>query len=155
MSDNDLFTILETPESITITFSSSMKNIDRTCNEAMRFIADWFESVNYSNEFKNNIFPIQLVMREGLTNAVRHGNRLDTCKTVKCCIRMTQNRLIHMEIEDEGEGFDWKKKRPKDIGIDETSEHGRGLLIIDKYFSKYWYNKVGNKLFLEKHIHLK
>jgi hypothetical protein len=38
--------------------------------------------------------------------------------------------------------------------MDETADHGRGLMIMEQYFSRYWYNESGNKLLLEKSISL-
>lgn len=159
MSHNDLFNVLETPESITITFSSTMENVDRTCSETIRFLMDFFSNSDCSSEvdcyecFKSHLFSIQLVMREGLTNAVRHGNCLNPSKTVECSVRMGPDYLLRVEIEDQGEGFDWKKIRFRGIDSDETSEHGRGLMIIEQYFAKYWYNDSGNRLVLEKPIY--
>jgi len=161
LSNNDLFNILETPESITITFSSTMENIDRTCDETIRFLMNFFKGLNCPEGadrykyLKNHLFSIQLVMREGLTNAVRHGNCLNARKTVKCSVQMNQNQVLRMEIEDQGEGFDWKKEQLREVDTTGSAEHGRGLLIMEQYFSRYWYNDIGNRLVLEKLIYFK
>lgn len=172
MSDSNNFNIDETPESITIVFSSTMKNIDRTCDETLRFLMNIFKDFpcpdsvkkeckkeqNCSDCLKSHLFAIQLVMREGLTNAVRHGNALNPYKKVKCNVRINRqsivNLLLHMEIEDQGNGFDWREEQ-KFKNLDEASEHGRGLMIMEQYVSRYWYNESGNKLTLEKSISLK
>lgn len=162
MSDNDLFNVMETPESITITFSSTMGNVDRVCGETIRFLINFFKEVSDCSEgvdcykcFTSHLFSIQLVMREGLTNAVRHGNCLNACKTVKCSVRINPNQLIRLEIEDQGDGFDWRKEQLRDVDANGAAEHGRGLLIMGQYFSRYWYNDRGNRLVLEKLICLK
>ncbi len=167
MSDsaNDQFDIHETAESITVTLSSTMGNVDRTCDEILRFLIDVFkglgtftkdnfqEELEYSEKFRSHLFAIQLVMREGLTNAVRHGNCLNASKTVRCSVQINENKELKVEIEDQGKGFNWRKKQNRK-GMDETSEHGRGLMIMERYFSRYWYNESGNKLVLEKNISL-
>ncbi|MBF0231873.1 MAG: ATP-binding protein [Desulfamplus sp.] len=163
MSDNDMFDVLETSEGITIIFSSTMDNVDRTCEEAVKFLMDSFkefhcpEGIDCSKCLKSHLFSIQLVMREGLTNAVRHGNRFNVFKKVKCSVNISSDNLLRMEIEDQGEGFDWRGEqlRDRDADVDDTAEHGRGLLIMQQYFSRYWYNDSGNKLILEKQISFK
>lgn len=144
MPDSNLFDIHETDGEITIVFSSTMQNIDRTCDETVRFLLDCIEGIS------EHLFSIQLVMREGLTNAVRHGNCLDKQKTVTYSVKVGSDRLLRMEIEDQGQGFNWQKEQKKKK--DDSQEHGRGLVIMGQYFSSYWYNEIGNKLILEKRI---
>ncbi|MBF0301612.1 MAG: ATP-binding protein [Desulfamplus sp.] len=165
MQDSYIFDIYKTHDSITIIFSSTMENIDRTCDETIRFLTDMFnqnsfsdgydiEEVECSESFQSHLFAIQLVMREGLTNAVRHGNRLNSSKTVRCSVQIIDNKVVKIEIEDQGKGFNWKKELESKC-MDDTLEHGRGLMIIEQYFSKYIYNERGNKLILEKNISYK
>ncbi|MBF0205057.1 MAG: ATP-binding protein [Desulfamplus sp.] len=167
-SDSEIFEIIETPESINMLFSSAMDNVDRACNESIRFLMDFFQGLDCAEEidcyegvdcsecFRTHIFSIQLVMREGLTNAVRHGNRLNVLKKVRCSVQVNPEQVLHIEIEDEGKGFNWAKEQNKDISeMDDSLDHGRGLVIMEQYFSRYWYNESGNKLVLEKQIPLK
>ncbi|MBF0112491.1 MAG: ATP-binding protein [Desulfamplus sp.] len=169
---NDRFEVHETPQSITIIFSSKMKNIDRTCDETLRFLMNISKDCSCEESekgqdcpeletkkpkcsqcFKSHLFAIQLVMREGLTNAVRHGNSLNPSKMVRVLVEMRHNEVLYIEIEDQGKGFDWRNEQHKGIDdIDEDSYHGRGLMIMEQYFSRYWYNDAGNKLTLEKNI---
>ena len=122
-----------------ISFPSTMENIDRADEETRAFLAD--------HDLQSEIFSVCLCMREGLTNAVRHGNHDNASKIVRYSLALSGNRLI-MEITDEGAGFDWKQ-----IGGIEpvfADDHGRGLAIIQRYFSSYAFNKKGNKLTLVK-----
>ncbi|MBF0572204.1 MAG: ATP-binding protein [Desulfamplus sp.] len=175
-TDNNQFHIYETDDSITITFSSTMENIDRTCEETTRFLIELFkrlesfhsnkfkceekyfkkelkQEIEYSEKLKSNLFAIQLVMREGLTNAVRHGNCFNVAKIVRCYVKIDQKQMLIVEIEDQGDGFNWKREQSKNIkDLDDDSDHGRGLMIMEQYFSRYWYNERGNKLTLEKNI---
>jgi serine/threonine-protein kinase RsbW len=59
---------------------------------------------------------------------------------------------MELVIEDEGEGFDWKKFKTQSLGEDE--DHGRGLIIMKTYFNKVSYNDRGNILYLGKKIGL-
>jgi serine/threonine-protein kinase RsbW len=138
VGQNDVHITHET-DRLTISFQSTMENIDRADQESRIFLE--------KSGLQSEIFPVCLCMREGLTNAVRHGHQNNASRIVKYSLSRTGNGLI-MEIEDEGDGFDWKsveKRKP-----DSDSEHGRGLVIIRKYFSTYTFNEKGNKLTLVK-----
>ena len=133
-----------TEESVSVTFSSTLENIDRTCDAVDGFLKQGFQ------EMAEHFFAIHLVMREALTNAVRHGNGLDPGKRVKFFMKIDQDRSIRMEIEDQGEGFDWQRARQRPPDDDE--DHGRGLVIMTAYFSSCGYNRKGNRLILEKRL---
>lgn len=133
-----------TEKSISITFSSTLENIDRICQEVSQFLDNGFKNM------EKHFFAINLVMREALTNAVRHGNELDPQKKVKFFLKIDQKRAIHMVIEDQGDGFDWHKA--KKFPPPDDDEHGRGLAIMTTYFSSCGYNKKGNRLILEKKL---
>lgn len=131
------------PDSMVITFSSDMKNIDRACAESMAFLSENVSCIPFKH------FPINLVIREGLTNAVRHGNLNDPEKTVRFST-LLEMQYILFTIEDQGPGFDWKKldlsfKRP-------DLETGRGLWIISRYSHEYGFNRRGNILYMKHPI---
>jgi len=141
MAGHNDFQIKHGVDRLTITFQSTMENIDRADQESRIFLE--------KSGLQSEIFPVCLCMREGLTNAVRHGHQNNRSKMVKYCLTRIGKELI-MEIEDEGDGFDWKsaeKRKP-----DSDSDHGRGLVIIRKYFSTYAFNEKGNKLTLVKNV---
>jgi len=83
MSLSDTFDISKTLNTMKVTFSSTMKNVDKTCDESIVFFTDQIKDVN------QHLFAIQLVMREGLTNAVRHGNKFQIDKLAKSSIKET------------------------------------------------------------------
>ncbi|MBF0199737.1 MAG: ATP-binding protein [Desulfamplus sp.] len=143
-TDRELFDIHEKDDGLSIIFASTMENVDRTCYEAGRFLKSVVEGISA------HLFSIQLVMREGLTNAVRHGNRMDAKKQVIFSIKIKQGEFIRMEIEDQGQGFNWQMEQQRDLNDDD--DHGRGLVIMKQYFSSYGYNERGNLLVLEKRI---
>lgn len=138
------FEVLKAPESIKIIFSSTMENIDKVCNQATEFL-----ELNLA-DIKPALFSINLVIREGLTNAVRHGNVNDSSKTVQFLLTIVEKQLIRIRIEDQGNGFDWKKQQEEELP--EDLDHGRGIIIMKTYFTRYSYNEKGNVLTLEKNI---
>ena len=63
------FDIAKEPDKISIVCNSTMDNIDKIYEETRSFLKE--------NNLNSEIFSVCLVMREGLTNAVRHGNKYD------------------------------------------------------------------------------
>ncbi len=144
IGDTPIFEVTQTLDSISFHFSSTMKNIDEVCEQSTRYLVSNIEGV------KKQLFAINLVMREGLTNAVRHGNASDPTKNVKFNLKINEDRFLKLVIEDEGDGFNWKRQMKEKLPSDQ--DHGRGIIIIDTYFTSYSYNEKGNILFLEKNL---
>jgi len=141
MAEYDDFHITHAKNQLKISFQSTLENIDRADKESRIFLQ--------KNKLQSEMFSVCLCMREGLTNAVRHGHQHDVSKIIGYSLTRTGEQLI-MEIEDEGDGFDWK--RVEKIKPDFESDHGRGLVIIREYFSTYTFNEKGNKLTLVKFL---
>lgn len=139
-----IFDVFKTEDSIRFDFSSTMKHIDAVCEEANRYLCSAVDGI------EKELFIINLVIREGLTNAVRHGNTNDPGKIVRFELSIINKEKIKMMIEDEGDGFDWREQRNETLADDQ--EHGRGIIIMGTYFSRYSYNEKGNILYLEKII---
>lgn len=131
-------------DSIGFVFSSTLENIDIVCRKTSDFLRSKIQGI------EPQLFPINLVIREGLTNAIRHGNKNDPQKNVRFQLVIKKGPSIQVEIEDQGRGFDWKKQRYEDLHEDE--DHGRGIIIMETYFTNYSYNEKGNILYLEKDI---
>lgn len=134
----------ESDTSLEVRCSSTMKYVDDICTAATAFLESKGEA------FTPHIFSINLVMREGLTNAVRHGNKSDPDKTIDFSLEVDTDNIIRVRIADQGEGFDWRNVREHPLS--DVADHGRGMPIMKAYFSHYRYNKKGNVLFLEKLI---
>ncbi|MDY0223208.1 MAG: ATP-binding protein [Desulfobacterium sp.] len=132
------------PNTLSITFSSTLENIDRICDEVSRFLDRNLKCT------EAHLFSINLVIREALTNAVRHGNNLDPEKKVKFFLKIERKKRLRIIVEDQGEGFDWQKARESPPGAND--DHGRGLAIMTTYFSSYCYNRKGNRLVLKKKL---
>jgi serine/threonine-protein kinase RsbW len=141
MKENNEIKIILKADQLTICLQSTMENIDKVDFQTKVFL----ENHNLQSE----IFSVCLCMREGLTNGVRHGHKNDSLKILRYSLTRTKKNLI-MEIEDEGEGFDWRAFEKTEPVFE--SDHGRGLAIIRKYFSKYEFNEKGNKLILIKFL---
>ncbi len=123
-------------DQLTMTFASTLENIDLADEETRQFLTE--------RGLETAIFAVCLSMREGMTNAVKHGHGSDAAKSVCYSLLVRENHLM-VEIEDEGPGFDWRAAQEKQPAVD--CDHGRGLAIIRRYSHNFWYNEKGNKLF--------
>jgi serine/threonine-protein kinase RsbW len=142
--ETGMFEVVESRDRLHIRFSSFMEHIDEVCKTVTRFLESKLEG------FAPHLFAIHLVLREGLTNAVRHGNNNDPDKLVDFQLGISREKSILLTIADQGEGFDWKKQ--KSYRLTGNEDHGRGIHIMETYFTRYSYNQRGNILHLEKTI---
>ena len=136
--------VVKEKNSLFIGFSSCMESIDEVCR-----IAESFLKLNIPKS-AHEMFALNLLMREGLTNAVRHGNKNDSTKDVGFQLKVVDNACVHMEIEDQGKGFDWGKQEVSQLPV--TEDHGRGIPIMRSYATWYGYNKEGNILYIRKEV---
>ncbi len=141
MTSKPVYTVNKKLNSLFISFASSMEEIEKVDQETRDFLKN--------NKLSSEIFSVSLVMREGLTNAVRHGHLYNPQKIISYSLKFQDNVLI-MEIEDQGEGFDWKAAQNQEMEL--SADHGRGLPIMNQYFTEYRYNEKGNKLTLIKNL---
>ena len=135
MHDKKKFEISKSGKQLSISFSSSMDTIDKIDIETRRLLKDELDD--------SHLFSLSLCMREGLTNAIKHGHRLDADKITQYTLTIGE-KAITIKIEDQGEGFDWRNVRKKKTNP--KLDHGRGLSIINEYCSEYRYNEKGNTL---------
>jgi len=143
MENNTTFNMSYGKNRLNTTFNSTMNNVDKACVHALEFLH------RMMNNFEHD-FEINLLMREGLMNAVKHGNAFALDKLVHFSIRFSPPDTILMEIEDQGEGFQWHK-----LGYnlpDDYAESGRGIFIIRQYCSLIKYNAKGNHLTIHKQL---
>lgn len=125
---------------LVLVMDSSLEQIDSAEHETRIFLKQ--------KGFETETFAVCLAMREGLTNAVRHGNRFSETKQVTFRLNLIPP-LVRMEIEDQGDGFDWRSLPATNPTV---SEHGHGWEIMQRYFDRCEYNDKGNVLILEKRI---
>jgi serine/threonine-protein kinase RsbW len=107
------------------------------------------EDVRRNGYIGNCFFAINLALEEALTNAIRHGNRLDPNKKVHVESKVTPRR-VEISIQDEGPGFD--RKNIPDPTADENLEKcsGRGILLIEAYMSSVKWDRGGRRVRMVK-----
>jgi serine/threonine-protein kinase RsbW len=96
-----------------------------------------------------DVFAMRLSLEEGITNAIRHGNKFASDKNViiRCDISTEKMRVV---IVDEGDGFD-----PQDVPdptLEEFIERpcGRGLMLMRAYLNVCEYSDGGRCLTMER-----
>jgi serine/threonine-protein kinase RsbW len=90
-------------------------------------------------------FAVELLARECLNNAVLHGNRCNTGKSI--VLRLWVGReWIRLQVSDEGPGFPWRKARKNQA--DTSASSGRGLQLCALYARRVRFNRRGNQITL-------
>ena len=95
-------------------------------------------------------FEIEMALREALANAVVHGCKADPAKKIECSVSGDRDRGIMIVVSDPGSGFD-----PDSIPspTDESnlhSEHGRGILLINKLMDEVKHESNGTVIRMRK-----
>ena len=103
-------------------------------------ILDALRPLGYSEQ---TLFGVRLALEEALVNAIRHGHRNDSSKTVHIRFQATEEQLL-VEIRDEGPGFD-----PKGVPDPLSPENlerpgGRGVFLMRHYMTWVSFNDLGN-----------
>lgn len=119
---------------------ASYKDVDLFCKKV--------EEAIKKKSMDEELFGLQLMLREGLINAVKHGCSNDYSLKIDCSLKIYDNEYI-IEIEDPGNGFYGGVTMQK-VCLKDTS--GRGLSIIQKYSSSFFFNDKGNKLTIRKSL---
>jgi serine/threonine-protein kinase RsbW len=95
-------------------------------------------------------FAIETALREGLANAVLHGNRNDPRKKVRLSCGCEAAGGIRITIGDEGGGFDPSKVPDPTVGENLASGHGRGLFLIQKLMDEVHFENAGREIHMRK-----
>jgi len=131
------FVLTQKADGLEIDMQASLALVDRAVDEVTEFCRN--------HGISRSLFAIVITMREGLTNAVRHGSSLAPDSPVRFSIFLADD-TIHMEFEDKGPGFDWQTMIDTQAASD--SEGGRGIEIMRKYCHNMAYSKRGCHLHL-------
>jgi serine/threonine-protein kinase RsbW len=98
---------------------------------------------------RREIFGVHLAVDEALINAISHGNALDDRKHVRFACSVSPQK-IHVEITDEGPGFD-PDALPDPTAPDHLAEPGgRGVLLMRAFMSHVEFRGHGSHIVLEK-----
>ena len=99
-------------------------------------------------------YQIALALREGVANAIKHGNKQAAGKLVEVRFDRADGRL-RIEVEDEGPGFDPNRVPDPLASENLLTTSGRGILYINNLMDRYEYRFEpgrGTILVMEKRI---
>lgn len=133
-----MFATTHHPQGFEILMSSNLENVDRGIAVLRAFLE--------KNDADRHLFPLSLLAREALNNAMIHGNDLDCEKQVMFRV-VRRDQGFRLEVIDQGSGFDWRKRLHAQSDI--TQESGRGHEIFRFYASKVRYDERGTHLTLD------
>lgn len=94
-------------------------------------------------------FPIAMLLRESLNNAMLHGCRDNPAGPIRCRCEL-QPPWLRLEVWDPGPGFDWAERLA--CVADDSLCHGRGLQIYRLYADRIEFNPMGNHVSLWRRI---
>ena len=89
---------------------------------------------------------VELDLREALSNAMIHGNRLETSKLVHvhCCCDCSNG--VSIIVLDQGQGFD-SSHLPNPLAIENLSaEHGRGIHLMKLAMDEVSFERGGTEV---------
>jgi serine/threonine-protein kinase RsbW len=91
---------------------------------------------------------IILAVREGISNAIKHGNKQDENKKVN--IRLVyENKELHVSIEDQGEGFNPESVDNPLLPDNLLKSTGRGIFYIKNFMDEVKYEFRDGKTILK------
>jgi serine/threonine-protein kinase RsbW len=118
--------------------ASDTSAIESIC---LRIISE-LQDANFSQD---DVFAVHLALEEAITNAVKHGNKMDPDKKVKIQYKIDAEK-VEISITDQGEGFSPDHVPDPRVGDNLYKYDGRGLLLIQSFMDHVEFNRSGNCL---------
>lgn len=124
-------------EHIEITITSRFENI-----ELVQVIAEHIcESAGLDDDGSH---WVGMAVREGVANAIKHGNRLDERKRVFATFEVINSHLA-IRIRDEGEGFDPNKVADPLNPQNLMKTSGRGIFYMKTFMDQIDYTFLADR----------
>ncbi|SRR6266849_818242 len=122
---------------------SEIKTISPLVDRLMRLIEG-------SRCVAGNEPAVELALREGLSNAVVHGNGMDAHKFVQVRCQCELGKGVSIIVTDHGQGFD-PKAVPDPLAIERLgAEHGRGLHLMKLAMDEVFFERGGTEVHMRK-----
>src|SRR6266852_111685 len=113
--------------------------------------ADWLMSlIAGSRCVRGKEELVELALREAVSNAILHGNRMNVRKLVhvRCCCEGTKG--VFIVVRDQGHGFD-AKKVPDPLAVENlNSERGRGIHLMKLAMDEVSFERLGTEVRMRK-----
>jgi serine/threonine-protein kinase RsbW len=115
------------------------------------FIREVLEKMKSLPLPEEEIFPIKLSLEEALTNAMRHGNKLNPDLSVDVDLDFDDDRIV-VKVKDQGDGFDMAHVGDPTRGENAQKPGGRGVFLIKRLMSHVEYFDGGRGIKMVKRI---
>ena len=96
-----------------------------------------------------DLFGTRLALEEAVVNALKHGHRSDTNKSVTIRYSLTPERVI-VEVEDQGLGFQPSEVPDPTLAENLERASGRGILLMRAFMNVVRFSERGNRVTLSK-----
>jgi serine/threonine-protein kinase RsbW len=93
---------------------------------------------------------VELALREAVSNAILHGNRLEPRKLVhvRCCCEGAKG--VFIAVKDQGHGFD-PNTIPNPLAVENLeSQHGRGIHLMKLAVDEVSFERGGTEVHIRK-----
>ena len=93
---------------------------------------------------------VELALREAVSNAMLHGNRMDARKLihVRCCCEGAKG--VFIVVRDQGSGFD-PNNIPNPLAVENLdAEHGRGIHLMKLAVDEVSFDRGGTEVHFRK-----
>jgi serine/threonine-protein kinase RsbW len=93
---------------------------------------------------------VELALREAVSNAILHGNRLEARRLVhvRCCCEGTKG--VFLVVRDQGHGFD-PNTVPNPLAVENLkAEHGRGIHLMKVAMDEVSFERGGTEVRIRK-----
>jgi anti-sigma regulatory factor (Ser/Thr protein kinase) len=115
--------------------------VDAFCRETRAFLR--------GKGLASDVFPVEMLLRESLNNAMIHGNCSDSRKCIRAEVRIEGDWIL-LNVSDEGDGFSCEEAMKRPSNPEATG--GRGLEIYSLYAQRISFNSKGNQVCLWRAI---
>src|SRR6202048_3438304 len=116
-------------------------------------LVDWLMSlITASRCVRGEEQYVELALREALSNAMLHGNRLEARKLVHVRCRCDCGSGLSVFVSDQGQGFD-PNNVPDPLAFENLrSEHGRGIHLMKRAMDEVSFERGGTAVHMRKKL---
>lgn len=91
---------------------------------------------------EHKFINMHMALSEAISNAIDHGNKCDEAKSVYVCAKRDEE-YFGFSVEDEGEGFNYRKIENPTDADKRKKAHGRGIFIMNYLTENLHYSDNG------------
>jgi serine/threonine-protein kinase RsbW len=132
---------------IEVIISSALENLD--------FIQTLTDCItNFMRFDEDSAHRIGMSVRESVTNAIQHGNKLDANKSVDICFEVAPDQLC-ISVKDQGDGFHADKVPNPLDPANLLKPSGRGIFYIRTFMDEVEFRPLsrgGTEVYMVKRI---